>query len=309
VRDIGARFAADYLERFGFSESALPPNASLALGGGNVTTLELAAAYAVLANGGHAVGIRPDQQSLPEPYFVDKVYSASGEIIYDARESVELVCPEPDPAEAANTSGPPLIGQPGELYSLPLRCAERVESPQLVYLMTDVLKRVIKETSGRAANREFPEREDLAGKTGTTNDARDALFAGFNADIVAVARVGFDDNRPLGSHVGISEQGGVTAIPAWIDYMRVALDGQPEHQLPRPPGIADVRINPETGLAAADCNRSSVWEIFRATNVPAREPASSCTPVQRFTPSPGGEPGGDPGSGGETTRPSGRLFE
>ena len=301
VRDIGASYAADYLERFGFSEAALPRNASLALGGGNLTTIELAAAYAVLANGGYAVGIRPDQQSLPEPYFVDQVYSADGELLYDAHASVERVCPEPETTARDATARSELIGHPGELIPLPLRCAERVESAQMVYLITDVLKQVVQETSGVRARNAFPGRLDLAGKTGTTNEARDALFAGFNADIVAVARVGFDDNRPLGD----GEQGGRTAIPAWIEYMRTALDQQPQREQPRPPGIVDLRINPETGLAAADCNREAVFELFLADNLPPREPDSSCAPVRRL-------PTGEPATDGNDTRPadpsSNRLF-
>lgn len=300
VRDIGARYAADYLERFGFSDDALPPNASLALGGGNLTTIELAAAYAVLANGGYAVGIRPDQQSLPEPYFVDHVYSADGELLYDAHASVERVCPEP--ADDAEVQEPKLIEYQSQLVELPLRCAERVESAQMVYLITDVLKQVVQETSGVRARNAFPGRSDLAGKTGTTNEARDALFAGFNAGIVAVARVGFDDNRPLGE----GEQGGRTAIPAWIEYMRTALDRQPQSEQPRPPGIVDLRINPETGLAAADCNRDVEFELFLADNLPPREPNSVCVPAQRLPSS--GEQAPDGSDSPSSQPPSNRLF-
>jgi len=135
------------------------------------------------------------------------------------------------------------------------------------------MKDVVKIGSGRRAGQAFPRRDDLAGKTGTTTGPRDAWFAGFNADVVAVVRVGFDvDTRELGQ----GEQGGRTAIPAWIDFMSAALEGMPEHSLPRPPGIVERRIDPDTGLIAADCNRNARWEMFLLESQPEREPDTVC---------------------------------
>ena len=274
VRDISPRSAVRYLERFGFGPNALPNNASLALGSGSVTPLELAGAYSILANGGYSAGVRQPDSGNIEPYFIQRVERADGEVLYDARLSVELVCPEPVETSNGPASSRPdaLIERKSELFP-PLRCAERVESAQSVYLITDVLKDVVRRGSGARAGRAFPSRTDLAGKTGTTSGPRDAWFAGFNADIVAVVRVGFDvDTRDLGA----SAQGGVTAIPAWIDFMQVALDGMPDHSLPRPLGIEERRINPQTGLLAADCNRDIEWEIFLENNVPRRESDAAC---------------------------------
>lgn len=270
VRDILPRNSIPFLRRFGFSEDALPPNASLALGSGSLTPAELAGAYAILANGGYAVGIRSDATAAPAPYFIDRVENADGKLLYDAGLSVEMVCPEPDPAEAGS-GDEGLIARKGELFP-PLRCAERVESPQRIYLITDVLKDVVRVGSGARAGRAFPRRTDLAGKTGTTTDARDAWFAGFNADIVAVVRVGFDDDS---RGLGAGEQGGRTAIPAWIDFMSEALDGMPEHSLPRPPGIVDRRVT-EKGQIAADCNQNFRWESFLPEDELEREPESVC---------------------------------
>jgi penicillin-binding protein 1A len=283
VRDIGPSNAVRYLERFGFSDDALPRNASLALGSGSVTPLELANGYSILANGGHAVGIRADPQAQAMPYLVQRIEDAEGRVLYDASFSVERVCDEPEDITTAALDDPEprLIERPSDLFP-PLRCAEQVESPQRIFLITDVMKDVIKAGSGRRANTAFPSRTDLAGKTGTTTGPRDAWFAGFNADIVAVARVGFDeDTRPLGNN----EQGGRTAIPAWIDFMRVALDGMADHALPRPPGIEELRVNPRTGELAADCNPDAYWEYF-FDHLPAREPDIACRDRGGTVPSP-----------------------
>lgn len=274
VRDILPRNSIRYLERFGFGPDALPNNTSLALGSGSVTPLELAGAYSILANGGYSVGIQADDRLAPAPYFIDRIEDIDGNVLYDAGLSVEMVCAEPEPS--ADQIWPhdesALIERPSDLFP-PLRCAQHVESPQRIYLITDVMKDVVKFGSGARAGRAFPGRNDLAGKTGTTTGPRDAWFAGFNADIVAVVRVGFDDDT---RELGQGEQGGRTAIPAWIDFMRVALDGTPDHALPRPPGIVERRIDPATGLIAADCNLDADWEMFLIENQPDREPDTFC---------------------------------
>ena len=106
-----------------------------------------------------------------------------------------------------------------------------------------MLRDVVTRGTGNAARREL-KRDDLTGKTGTTNEGRDTWFVGFNANIVGAAWVGFDDpNRPLGAR----EQGSFTALPMWIGFMREALAGTAERLLPRPEGIVEYRINPTTG--------------------------------------------------------------
>jgi len=269
IRRLGARYVANYVRRFGFDPEEREINASLALGSLAVTPLELATAYSVLANGGYAVGIADPDSGAVEPYFIERIEDANGNVLYDSSLSVRMVCPENE--EEVEDAGERLIGQQAELFPR-LRCAERVESPQIIYLITDVLKSVVRSGSGAAAYRALP-RSDLAGKTGTTNGPRDAWFAGFNTDIVTVARVGFDDDQ---LSLGDGEQGGVTAIPAWIDYMRVMLAGQPEQSLPQPTGIVEQRINPRNGLIAADCNPDTRWEYYLFETQPERESNSTC---------------------------------
>ncbi|HEX7081207.1 MAG TPA: PBP1A family penicillin-binding protein [Gammaproteobacteria bacterium] len=243
-----------HLQKFGFDEVALPPNAALALGVGGVSPLELAAGYAVFANGGFRV----------TPYFIDRIENAAGEVLYQAQpafacgDCVEVPAGDEEPA---------LIEDVTELYP-PMRLAPRAISPQNAYLVTDMLHDAAGPGgTGARARRELG-RLDIAGKTGTTNDLRDAWFAGFNPDVVAAAWVGFNFNRPLGGR----EQGAVTALPIWTAFMKEALEGVPERTFEEPPGIVTVRINPENGLVASGANPNTIFEKFRIGHLPEREP-------------------------------------
>jgi penicillin-binding protein 1A len=294
ILQAGIPQTVQHIRRFGFDETATPANASLVLGAGGVAPLDLAAGYAVFANGGRKVA----------PYFVDRVEDVDGQLLYRAMApfaclqklhasdaaDTEADCVRPDETQAstdrvaADRAAPafdPLIDDITDLYPR-LVLAPRVISPQNAYLITDMMQDVVRRGTGAPAYREL-RREDLAGKTGTTNDRRDAWFSGFNADIVASAWVGFDQDRPLGGN----EQGGVTAIPMWIGFMREALEGVPAHELDRPPGIVDVRINPRTGLVANGTTTDSVFEKFRIGHVPPAEPEAAY-PADENHPTPGG---------------------
>jgi penicillin-binding protein 1A len=275
VRDILPRNAIPILRRFGFGPRTLPQDTSLALGSGVVTPLELAGAYSILANGGYATGIADPDTGAVHPYFIQRLENSNGEVLYDASISVAMVCPEADVSidETAGDTQDRLAASASDLYPRQ-RCAERVQEPRLIYLVTDVMKDIAQGNSRTRQNPVLARRTDLAGKTGTTTGPRDAWFAGFNADIVAVVRVGFDvDTRDLGA----GEQGGVTAIPAWIEFMSAALEGMPNRSLPRPPGVEDRLVNPENGLLAADCNRDAArWELFVTDHIPEREPDTVC---------------------------------
>jgi penicillin-binding protein 1A len=107
-------------------------------------------------------------------------------------------------------------------------------------------------------------RQDLAGKTGTTNDQHDAWFFGYNPSVVAVSWVGFDDFRGL----GINEVGGRAALPMWIDYMRVVLANVPEQIPEQPPGLVTARIDPATGKLARVDNPDAIFEVFLSKYVP-----------------------------------------
>jgi penicillin-binding protein 1A len=153
--------------------------------------------------------------------------------------------------------------------------------------MDDMMADVIKRGTGiraRALNR-----NDIAGKTGTSNEARDAWFNGFNRHVVASVWVGFDDERPLGA----LEQGGPTAVPIWAAFMREALLDQPDQARPMPPGLVTVRISKRTGLLATAQDSDSMYETFMAGSLPqAPGPGEVVPGASPAIPSGGG--GGQP---------------
>ena len=253
IRRAGIGATVRHLRAFGFDDTALPANATLALGAGGVAPLDLVDGYATFANGGYKV----------DAYLIERIEDSDGEVLYAARPS--LACQDCTAADFEAGVAPALIESPIDLYPK-LRTAKRIISAQNAYLINDMMQDVVRRGTGRAAYAALG-REDVAGKTGTTNDRHDAWFAGFNADVVTAAWVGFDQERSLGRY----EQGARTALPMWIDFMAEALDGLSNHAMEQPPGIIDVRINPESGLVAAT-NQGSVFEKFRLGHVPEREP-------------------------------------
>ncbi len=146
-------------------------------------------------------------------------------------------------------------------------------NPAISFLATSMMQDVIRDGTGRAA--QTLGRRDLAGKTGTTNDYRDAWFAGFNTEIVATAWIGFDENTSLGR----GEAGGRAALPIWIDFMRVALDGVPDRPRPPPPDIETRIVSAETGEPADRADPDAMSEFFiKDSAVAAPKPS---TPSER----------------------------
>lgn len=213
---LGIPYTINYLTQFGFTKESLPPSLSLALGTALETPLQMASAYAVLANGGYRV----------TPYFIQRIENADRKVIYQAA----LAAPIP------------------------------AIRPEIAYLITNALQDVVKR--GTAAAVSQLGRSDLAGKTGTTNRQVDAWFSGYNRRLVTTVWVGYNQPKPL------YEYGAQAALPIWMDFMRVALNGRPEESLAPPPDIVTVRINPETGLLA-EPGEESIFEVFVANNVPA----------------------------------------
>jgi penicillin-binding protein 1A len=242
LRAIGAGYAADYAENFGFTAEELPHDLTLALGSASVTPLQMVRAYAVLANGGYLV----------DPYFISSIYNAGGELVFMADSPV--VCKHCPAGLDEITTG----------IQKQVNLAPQVLSPQNVWLMTSMMRDVIQRGTGTRAR--VLGRSDLAGKTGTTNDQMDGWFSGFNHALVTTAWVGFDKLEPLGR----GETGGRSALPMWIDYMREALKGIEEiHQQP-PEGLVTVRIDPVTGLLARSGQQDAIFETFMEDSVPTR---------------------------------------
>jgi len=180
------------------------------------------------------------------------------------------------------------------------RLAKRIVEPQDIYIMNSILRDVVKRGTGRRAL--VLRRNDIAGKTGTTNDQQDAWFSGFNPDVVATAWVGFDDPHTLGH----SEYGGRAALPMWISYMREALRGLPEAAQETPPGLVTVRIDPETGLLVGADFPDAQFEIFREDNVPKRLDEESSRSVREAATS--GEGGSETTTAPESEAVPEQLF-
>jgi penicillin-binding protein 1A len=265
--------AINHIAKFGFGDAALIRNGSLALGGGNASPLDMVQGFAVFANGGFGV----------KPYVIDAIYGPDGEALYRADPLV--VCdacdaePEEPPVIEYDEEGNPLEPFPyeqmadlaleypadGELAPELLEqvnAAPRVITPQNAFLIQDLMRDVIRRGTGRRAL--VLGRRDLSGKTGTSNDQRDAWFGGFNGDIAAVTWVGYDESLPLGP----GEEGSRTALPVWIDFIRIALDGAPENQMPIPEGIVSVLIDRATGCPARAGQPNTMFEYFREGHVP-----------------------------------------
>ena len=308
LRDIGIGYAVRYVSRFGFHSADLPRDLSLALGSGSLTPMALATGYSVFANNGHRVHpyfidhiLGPNNEVVlqanparvchvcPEPTEETKPASPKP----DAKQLAEN-SPEETGQNALANIGPTLPTQAAPLKQqalmLPgkywkgmeniegppnLHRAKRVLSPQTVFLTNTMLRDVIRHGTGRRALQLG--RKDLAGKTGTTNDQRDAWFSGFNRNIVTISWVGFDNPKPLGSH----ETGAIAALPMWVDFMRPALKGTPEMPLEEPPSLVSVRIDAKTGLPTSADNKNAIFEFFRANHVPKRNnSANANTPAQ-----------------------------
>jgi penicillin-binding protein 1A len=228
LRATGLGPAMRHVAAFGFSPAATPPNLTFALGSGQVTPLEMARGFAVFANGGFLV----------TPHVIERVADSEGRDVYVAQ--VPLACRD---------------------------CAGATPAPQAItpanaYVMTDIMTDVIQRGTAQLAK--SLGRSDLAGKTGTTSDRRDAWFVGYNADLAAAAWIGFDQERSLGD----DEEGGRTALPMWVYFMEEALRGRPEHRMPEPPGLVRMWVSRSSGRPTAAGAPGALFEVFLEGRVP-----------------------------------------
>ncbi|MDT8319248.1 MAG: penicillin-binding protein 1A [Xanthomonadales bacterium] len=277
LREIGVEYARDYISRFGFEREELPANLSMALGTASLTPLSMARGYAVFANGGYLVS----------PRFIQSISDASGRLVYARLPS--RICddcsdeaPRPESEPAVQADGPefrPLEidagrgvevttagGAAGDALQTELASpiAEQAITAQNAYLVRSMMMDVIRRGTGVRAMQLG--RNDLAGKTGTTNEQRDAWFSGYNDALATTVWVGFDNHEPLGRR----ELGGRAALPVWIEYMGAALEGVPDRPPAMPEGLAQARIDPQTGLLARLDDADAIMEIFQTGRLPPK---------------------------------------
>ncbi|GAA0887748.1 penicillin-binding protein 1A [Rhodanobacter soli] len=279
----GVRYMREYATRFGFSQDAIPANLSMALGTASVSPMGMARGYAVFANGGYLV----------TPYFIHEIDDRNGKPVYVANPAracrncqerlLDTRPPGPPPAEMnptpANNLASAASADPAESSSVdgvgdavlpadahgdgahPPVLAPRVLEARNDYLVVSLMKDVILRGTGSAAR--ALERDDLAGKTGSTNDHRDAWFVGFNGEVSTAVWMGFDDYSSLGR----GEFGAKAALPIWMAYMGSALKDLPSSTLPMPPGISTVLVNRYSGLPASSGDPDGINEMFKVEDV------------------------------------------
>lgn len=230
----GIDYTINYLKNFGFKGAQeTPPALSLALGSGVTTPLKMAAAYAVFANGGYKT----------VPFIISSIVKTATNI------DDEIIFQSKPPAA---------ISDDNITDNLPK--AKRVISAENAYLITDALKSALTATVTR--KKINLNRKDLAGKTGTTNDQIDGWYAGYNSDLITTVWIGFDQPQST------NEYGVNSAMPIWVQFMKQALAGKPEHTMQRPETISNVRIDPTTGLLANPEQKNAIFEIFDINTVP-----------------------------------------
>lgn len=274
LRQTGIGRTIRYISKFGLPANKLNRDLSLALGSSGLTPFEMASGYNALANGGYKV----------EPHFIEKIAVDEGDVLFE--HEATIVCESclasiEDYKNKLNEEYQARIDEASFDESVstvelneqkqiqieefiqqfpPL--APRIMDARVNYLMYTMLQDVIKQGTGKRAL--ALNRNDLAGKTGTTNDQKDAWFSGYNNKLVANVWVGFDNPQTLGRWAF----GSNTALPIWVDYMKVALQGMPESPLKQPDGLVSIRIDPETGNRAYPGQPNAMFETFREENVP-----------------------------------------
>lgn len=266
LQAMGVSKTIDYITRFGFNKSDLPPNLSLALGTATLTPMEIATGWSTFANGGYKI----------TPYLIDKIESRNGDALFTANPprvpgdvvngvvaSDGLAAPSNGGITIEPTPGATPVANPAAAPEPQAPAvAERVVDGRTTYILNSILEDVIKKGTGRRAL--ALGRADIAGKTGTTNESKDAWFSGYNADYVTTVWTGYDQPESLGRR----EFGGTVALPIWMSYMGAALKDKPLHTQPEPEGILSLRIDPVSGRAASPSTPNAYFELFKSEDTP-----------------------------------------
>lgn len=290
VQMAGVEYVADYLQRFGFNRQHYLATEALALGAASFTPLEMARGYAVFDNGGYLIEPFIIDRILDsngnELYKANPAIACiechDMPVVYSEPDRLDFVKQPDDNADElppapnddnGNTNSdiipelqidtvtveetPSLMLTPEKTDTHQLHYAPRVISGEVAFLIRSALQSAItgekgqdwRGTSWRVAQQ--IKRNDIGGKTGTTNNAKVTWYAGFGANLITTVYVGFDDNK---RDLGKGEAGAQTALPAWIKYMTVALSDQPERKVSMPPNIIEVGIDTTNGLLGSDKN-------------------------------------------------------
>jgi penicillin-binding protein 1A len=239
AQDLGMPLIADYSKRFGIYDD-LPPYLSFALGAGETTLLRMVTAYAMIDNGGRKI----------KPTLIDRIQDRYGHTVYrhDQRECIGC-----EPGKWENQPEPSLVDR-----------REQVIDPMTAYQITSMMEGVVLRGTAGSAGFQREVGKPIAGKTGTTNEEKDAWFIGFTPEIVVGVYIGYDKPKPLGRGM----TGGVVAAPIVKDFMKVALADKPAVPFRVPPGIKLVRVNLNTGSRAQPGDQRVILEAFKPGTAP-----------------------------------------
>jgi len=257
LRKMGIKPTLKQVSKFGFNENDLPKDLSLALGSAGITPIDVAAGYAMIANGGHYI----------EPYLVSHITNSRGETVYKADPYIVCDSPCTNEAEAKRKNEP---DNDADNDATNIKSAPRIADERAVFILHSMMKDVIRKGTGRRA--QAMKRPDIGGKTGTTNDQKDAWFSGFNTEIATSVWTGFDNPSTLGRR----EYGSRAALPTWMEYMATALKDMPLANMAQPTGITSVKIDKTSGLRTNKAS-NSMFELFRKENIPDMQ--QSATPL------------------------------
>ena len=248
LRELGIDKTHAYLENFGFKKSRLPSDLSLALGSGNFSPAEMARAYSVIASDGH----------IPDIYFIDSIVDRFGNVIFS---NDDYSIPKYTGAFPWLNTLEMNVKRPYYVLE-PLNKEEKVIDERVAFLAKDVLRDFLKNgVAGRKSA--FLERDDIGGKTGTTNDSISTWFSGFHKDLVTTVWVGTDDFTSLGEN----EYGSTIALPIWLNYMDFKLETLKSTQDSIPENISFVKVNKSTGEIDKELNEDFYFELFLKENI------------------------------------------
>ena len=239
---IGMPIVVDYAKKFGIADN-MPELLSFALGAKETTPLKMATAYGMIVNGGKKI----------TPTLIDRVQDRDGKTVWRGDQRVCQGCgslgwsPDSLPPDVPDTRA-------------------QIEDPRTAYQMVSIMQGVVQRgTAVKLKDVGIP----LAGKTGTTNESKDAWFIGFTPDLVCAVFAGFDDPKPLGSH----ETGASVAVPIFKEFITQAVKDKPAVPFRAPPGLRMVRIDAETGALATIGSKTPIWEAY----IPGTEPQDGQT--------------------------------
>jgi penicillin-binding protein 1A len=250
LQRLGVGRFVDYVEQLGFDTEGMARNLTLALGTHAFTPLEVASGYTILANGGYRV----------EPYLIERIEDSKGQVVFQADPVVAYAKPENSLSVDADA---PLRMEDILIDDTPAhKQAAQVMDPRASFIVTSMLSDAIQRGTGRRAR--VLKRDDISGKTGTTNGPRDAWFSGYNQELVTTAWVGFDDYSLLGRR----EFGGTAALPIWIGFMGEALSADAPN-VGMPEGIVRLRIDRASGRRVTGTPENSMLEYFLEEFLPS----------------------------------------